>query len=222
MRVERVILGAVLVGSMGIQWWTTREQREALALLQAEVDRVSTSVEQLRRASSIRWGDPPVLGAPTARVMPEPLQAPPTASAAPVDEPEEPEPQQRPAAVRFDADAARAHVERTFERESSDSGWASDAQREVRENVSTHLPTTASVRTMDCRATLCRLEVDFPVEADFQETMGRPGALSRLWKGPSMARIERDATRGSVTIIGYLVRPGHPMPVEAPDGAQQD
>ncbi|AKQ64730.1 hypothetical protein A176_001642 [Myxococcus hansupus] len=54
------------------------------------------------------------------------------------------------------------------------------------------------------------------MEADFQEAMGRPGAMARLWQGPSVARFERDSARGSVTVIGYLVRPGYPMPVEGP------
>ncbi|NTX14744.1 hypothetical protein HUA76_28530 [Myxococcus sp. CA056] len=214
MRVERIIVGTLLVGSLVIQGLHAQNQREALALLRDELDRVSVSVEKLQRVSSARGSEP------LARLTLAPVrQASPTAAVAPAHELDEPLPPPPPAAVPFDANAARAHVERTFEHESSDSGWASEAQREIRENLSSHLPATASVRDLDCRATLCRLEVDFPVETDFQEAMGRPGAMARLWKGPSMARIDRDSTRGSVTVVGYLVRPGHPMPVEAPTGS---
>ena len=212
MRVERIIIGVVLVGSVALQRLDAREHQEALALLRGELDRVSSSVEQLQRTSSTQGSQPAAMDAPMPRATSPPALPSPPAVVAPSDEPDESPPPARPAAAPFDSNAARAHVERTFEQESSDSGWASDAQREVRENLSTLLPSTASVRGLDCRATLCRLEVDFPLETDFREAMGRPGAMVRLWKGPSLALIERDSARGSVTVIGYLVRQGHPMP----------
>ncbi|MFY2558417.1 hypothetical protein ACN469_12370 [Corallococcus terminator] len=212
MRVERIIIGVVLVGGLALQWLNAREQREALALLRGELDRVSLSVEQLQRTSSTHGSQLPALVAPGPRWTPPPVQPSQPTVVAPSDELDESLAPARPATAPFDSNAAQAHVERTFEQEASDSGWASDAQREVRESLSTLLPSTASVRGLDCRATLCRLEVDFPVETDFRSALGRPGAMGRLWKGPSLALIERDSARGSVTVIGYLVRQGHPMP----------
>lgn len=220
MNVERVIVGAVLVGGLGVQWWHSREQREELARLRDELGRVSATVQTLERrtfpalelmgAVTGEAGRAPVLAPPGMLQMPG---APgPVGESVPVAAVPPPA-----AAAAMDSTAAQAHVEQFFQTESADSGWAADAQREVRDNLSSLLPASASVRALDCRATLCRLELDFAEDASFREAMGRPGAMSRLWKGPSMARIERDASRGSVTLVGYLVRPGHPMPMPPSD-----
>ncbi|NTX56019.1 hypothetical protein, partial [Myxococcus sp. CA039A] len=58
MRVERIIVGTLLVGSLVIQGLHAQNQREALALLRDELDRVSVSVEKLQRVSSARGSEP--------------------------------------------------------------------------------------------------------------------------------------------------------------------
>ncbi|MFP2923936.1 hypothetical protein ACLESO_01715 [Pyxidicoccus sp. 3LG] len=181
-------------------------------MLREELVRVSTAVGKLERAASTprmapsaeRWARPELARAapPVAAV-----QSPPAAG-----EGEEP-PATAPApAAAFDATAMQAHVESLFQAESAESGWASEAQREVRDGISSLLPSTASVRALDCRASLCRLEVAYSSEEEFRQVMGPPGAMGRLWRGPSMVHLEKDPVRGTLTAVSYLVRPGHPMP----------
>ncbi|WP_342375200.1 hypothetical protein NVS55_28390 [Myxococcus stipitatus] len=212
MRAERIIVGAVFIGTLCFQWWSAQEQRESLASLQNELERVSTTVERLRD-STARAERNRAMEVWSAAPTQKPSHAQPTTGTVMSDEQEQTAPVHAPSKP-FDSDSAQSQVERAFEQESSDSGWASEAQREMRATLSSNLPTSASVRVLDCRTTLCRLEIDFPAETDFRETMGRPGGMARFWKGPSMARIERDAVRGSVTVVSYLVRMGHPMPFE--------
>lgn len=212
MRVGPVIVGAAVAGVLGMQFLQSREQREELSLLREELVRVSTAVEKLERVASTPRVAPPVepWGRPELARAAPPVAA---VQAAPAEaEDDAPPARERPPAAAFDESAMQAHVESLFQAESAESGWASEAQREVRDGISSLLPATASVRALDCRASLCRLEVSYSSEEEFRQVMGPPGVMGRLWRGPSMVHLEKDPSRGTVTAVSYLVRPGHPMP----------
>jgi hypothetical protein len=205
MRAGTIILGVAIIGGMGMQGLHLQSQREELSLLREELLRVSGTVGRLEQtlletaqAPVQPWAGPaPVHAAPPLAGI-QAAPAPVVAAQAPTA------PTPAPA---FDPAASPAELEASFQAESVDSGWASEAQREVRDTLASLLPTTASVRTLDCRATRCRLEVHFPAEAEFRTAMGSPGGMMRLWRGPAMSRVERDATRGTVTLVSYLMRP---------------
>lgn len=213
MRVGPVIMGAAVAGVLGMQFLQSREQREELSLLREELARVSTTVGKLERVAVTprvappveRWERPELARA--APPVAAAVQASPAAS-----EDDAPSDTARPPATAFDATAMKAHVESLFQAESAESGWASEAQREVHDGISSLLPSTASVRALDCRASLCRLEVAYSSEEEFRQVMSPPGAMGRLWRGPSMVHLEKDPHRGTVTAVSYLVRPGYPMP----------
>lgn len=213
MRAGLVIMGAAVIGGLGMQWVLVQEQREALSQLREELARSTLVIGKLEEAvsRSTRASARPWAGPELALVAPPIAGVPPTSGGD--EEAREAAVAEPPAAPDVDAPASRSQVEASFQAESVDSGWASSAQREVRDTLASMLPASALVRGLDCRATLCRLEVDFSAEAEFREVMGSPGALIRLWSGPAVTHFEKDPARGTVTLVSYLVRPGHEMPV---------
>ncbi len=207
--------GVLLVGMMALQWSRMEQQQREMALLREDMGSLARALKTMERAPSS--APPAVLAASPS------LTAPVAVARAPAPAALEHEEEEAPPAPRTrlpEPEEMLAHLESSFQTEPANSDWAAKAQREVRDNLSALLPPEAIVRSLDCRASLCRLEVTYTDEAQYRQVMGHPGATSMLWKGASMTHIEKDPVRGGISAVSYLSHPERSLPL--PPAAAQD
>src|SRR5690242_15694575 len=90
-----------------------------------------------------------------------------------------------------------SHVESVFRREREDLGWTSQVRRSLQERLATGLASEARVRSLECRASLCRLELLHSSEEQYQQFMLQSLHGGSLWEGATLsARKEHVAGNG--------------------------
>jgi len=114
-------------------------------------------------------------------------------------------------------------LERAFDAESHDGAWAMSAQRLAETAMQAMLPPRSAIRSVACRATLCRIESTHAVETDVKKFVNQlADPASRPWNGAFYAGPSaQDAHSGVVTVVTYLAREGATMPA-IPDSTADD
>jgi hypothetical protein len=112
---------------------------------------------------------------------------------------------------------------RAFNAESSDGGWARNAQRTAEDALAARLPPQSAISSVTCRATMCRIESTHASDVHartFVNQLADPE--SRPWNGAFYAGpVSQDPRSGVVTFVTYFGREGAAMPV-IPGGAEDD
>lgn len=114
---------------------------------------------------------------------------------------------------RWEKEAAshRAAVEDRFSSEPTDGAWASKARGDVSNHLAALLPATSSLRQVECRSTICRVEVVHPsveVSRNFVEQSFGLSSNSRVWNGAFMIEPETPNSDGTLASVIYLGREG--------------
>jgi hypothetical protein len=102
-----------------------------------------------------------------------------------------------------------AFVEAEFEREAVDRAW--DPSRELRGKLDKVLPQGSSIRELDCRSSMCRLESSHASVQDYEafaENFGIPRQGGAIWPGSGVFFIARQPEQQGepLTVVGYLAR----------------
>ncbi|MGH8537387.1 MAG: hypothetical protein ACREXM_13215 [Gammaproteobacteria bacterium] len=102
-------------------------------------------------------------------------------------------------------------IEASLEAEPVDSAWSGSTADRIREVFTGDELADASLQDIDCRATLCRVEVQHRDEAKLREFQRLfPFKVSQVLPRLMMHRIEN--ADGSITTNLYLARQGHRLP----------
>jgi hypothetical protein len=122
------------------------------------------------------------------------------------------------AAAASAGDDQRAQVARAFDAESDDASWNPDA--EIKSVVQAALPAGSTVRSLQCRSSLCRVETSHPDEqgqAAYVNSLSipRPGS-TRPFKGVLFDGGERTADGRELRSVTYVVRRGYAFPGAGP------
>jgi hypothetical protein len=114
-------------------------------------------------------------------------------------------------------EAERAHeaaVEAGFAAETVDRSWAGDARQDLRSRVAAVLPSPASLRDVDCRSTMCRVEMvcadTTELRSFFDNAFLR--TKDRVWNGATFAMPPQPNPDGSLGVVLYLAREGTSLP----------
>ena len=113
--------------------------------------------------------------------------------------------------------APRERIARAFSSEKSDPTWAQQAQRTAEARLRRNLPAGVTLRAVECRTSLCRIETtheNMDVYQRFVE-MAFMKMDTQVWNGASFSTpVEADgAERGfPVAIVSYLAREGRALP----------
>jgi hypothetical protein len=99
----------------------------------------------------------------------------------------------------------RDSLEARFYGESNEPQWARDAQLRARAHIMESLPTGSTVRDVQCRASLCRVETLHTNEETYQEFL-QSTMRAAPWEGQVMMTVLRRGDDGSVTSVAYLGR----------------
>jgi hypothetical protein len=111
-------------------------------------------------------------------------------------------------------DGQRSAAARSFDAEADDPSWNPDS--EIEALVQAALPSGATLRSVVCRSTLCRVETSHPDTASQQAyastlSMPRPGG-PQPFKGVLFDSAKATVDGRELRSITYLVRSGHVFP----------
>jgi hypothetical protein len=183
---------------------------ERLDRLERELETVRAEVAQLRRERD-DWSERSGFeAAPTGDEAGAQLAGP--SAALPADE-------GAPAIDRpgHSAEAYVAFVADRFEREDSDPAW--DPAPELSAKIDAVLPAGSSVRALDCRASLCRVETahsDEETLEGFNRHFMLLGGEAPIWSGASVFHVAQRPERegDQVVAVAYLARSSLPVAAE--------
>ncbi|HTN85838.1 MAG TPA: hypothetical protein VL242_19195 [Sorangium sp.] len=108
----------------------------------------------------------------------------------------------------FSIEEAIDHVQTDFSRQAQDPGWTREMEDKVAENLRTALA-GGMIQAVDCRVSVCRIELLYRGEEQYRQAMNGVSALSDS---------EKVATKGAERadqqwpMIVYLARHGTELP----------
>jgi hypothetical protein len=203
------VAGAWSLGSF-IQQQHAREELQAL----------SSRVEALAMAP--REQPPAREEAPTPVVREVRVEVPVPAPAAPVAEPQ-PLPGPVAAPQPPPVEVVSDRIEERFGTEPPDTAWARDAEHTAAGGVRAALPEHSLLRSVECRASMCRIETEH-ADLDGSQSFVRTAFMTpgrQVWNGGFLSMRAGDSTDGKVVTVTYLAREGRELPMQellAPEG----
>ncbi|HXU63869.1 MAG TPA: hypothetical protein VN962_19360 [Polyangia bacterium] len=112
-------------------------------------------------------------------------------------------------------DSAHYHEEyqAVFARETADQAWAARAEEVARAKLGAVLPEGSRIRSVECRATLCRVETAHRDKSSYF-TFGRRAFVSgdgRLWNAATFS-VPADPAFSEPVMVSYVAREGYDLP----------
>jgi hypothetical protein len=202
--IARYVTGAVVVVAMATgavcEWARTMAKLDASErAARSEASRIAALEEHLSQMQDTVA----LQGARAAQAFANPTQnreSPAPATAAP----EAPPAPTAPAVSMGDMQDA---VESKFVSDKQDVSWSRPAADRARTTILALLPEGSRLDSIDCRASMCRVEVTHPDERSFHQfTLAPSRALDRAWPGSSMVALLRTEPNGEVVSVSYLGR----------------
>jgi hypothetical protein len=114
-------------------------------------------------------------------------------------------------------EATRAHqtsVEAGFAAEKVDRAWAAEVRQDLRDRAAALLPSSSSLRDVDCRSSMCRMEMVVADAAAAQRYIASAFASPehRIWNGSLFVMPRQTNPDGTVGVVMYLGREGTSLP----------
>lgn len=104
-------------------------------------------------------------------------------------------------------------LERRFEAEPFDSAWSARATREATRALSTDLPEGTTLKKLECRSSLCRVDT-LHASLDAFRTFASTSLLGRerrIWNGGVSTMVTDESDHG-VTAVTYIAKEGESVP----------
>ncbi|MGK3984788.1 hypothetical protein WME99_17210 [Sorangium sp. So ce136] len=195
-------LMALGITGAGITWFTAAPSPQPLKSSRRPA--VAAAAEPAPRAPG---GGARPRSAPRAAALAEPPPPPP--------QPREAEPERDGGdAGRVEPAVIRERLDERFARERRDPAWTVDAQRTAESRVAGAIPETSEVRSIECRASMCRIETTHQDLNQYQQFVHRAfmNPETHLWNGGFFATLLGEPADGRVTTVAYLAREGEALP----------
>lgn len=130
-------------------------------------------------------------------------------------------PVEGPASLEADAAAApaspaelREHLDASFDQQAADATWSGPARLQITQKLAALMPPSSTMKAVECRATMCRLEMVYDDLAQYQAFMSRLSPEALPWNGTLFATPLGDPAVGPVTFVAFLSRDGQPLAVD--------
>jgi hypothetical protein len=112
----------------------------------------------------------------------------------------------------YDGRDAMALLKDAYLHEKKDSAWSDKAVQQINQAYATHLPEGATLRSVECRTSICRMELRYKDEESHHQFVKQTlFAREGMWNGPISAIIT-DRNEGDVGGLVYFGRQGHSFP----------
>lgn len=113
-------------------------------------------------------------------------------------------------ATQDELDEPESELELQFEREEADSRWARGAEHAIEDKLvrqASHLETVSSV---ECRASMCRIETIHKTPADILPFFGTTFAdpTTRIWETQTVLQSRADDESDETVVVSYVTREG--------------
>jgi hypothetical protein len=200
----------VTVGAaLALHFVERRHQDDQLDVVRAEVASLSRSLKEGRDRSTPEGGSPPAVAhLSPIRFQPLPVEERPEreASSAAAKAPAE----RRPLEVA----EIRDQLEAKFLQERGGGGeWTVEAQRAARTKLFAAMPETSTLRSVECRASMCRIETTHKDLDHYQQFMMSAfmSPTTKVGNGGVFSAPTISTDGGEVTAVSYLARDGEPI-----------
>jgi hypothetical protein len=103
----------------------------------------------------------------------------------------------------------------TFSAQRVDASWAGTAQNLASERLRATLPEGSEVRSVECRASLCRIETSHTDEQRYESFVRQTflDPKTQLWNGGLFSTTLDDGqSEGRLVMVSYLAREGQAVP----------
>lgn len=119
-----------------------------------------------------------------------------------------------------------AHVDSVWEDQEVDRGWS--PERQVSADIARVLPSGSRLNAVECRTSMCRLELAHPDVDTHNEFMMTalvpppslaPGQeFKPVWQGMTMFKVDKPEPGKPLTTVAYFVRPDYDLPPPDEEG----
>jgi hypothetical protein len=206
MRAWPFVLVALAGGAVAFEGWQEKHHRAEIAAMErriAAIDGAMSATGQRVSALSLAEARTAIIAQAGAL------------SAAPTDPPKPAE--SAPATPKMTSQEVEAHVASAHAAEAVDRAWAPEAQRTLLAGLREDLPARSSLHRVDCRTSVCRIEVSHPGRAEDMQFVEHVQKGDAIWSGAGMVT-RTFGEDGSIEAVIYLAREGHglPFPSEPP------
>ncbi|WP_437512649.1 hypothetical protein [Sorangium sp. So ce1099] len=220
-RIGQVLTALAVIGAVTIfvlEWRRQKAQEAELARVRAEMGELSRDLEEARggtaSAESVRRLERRLEAAARPDAAPRPASGEEAeASGQPDDEEGESPTPAEPRPV--DMAAVSARIQDVFTQQGTDAQWTARASQTAREKLSSALPDRSSLRTVECRSSMCRIETEHDDMAQMQQFMQEAfmDPQKRPWNGGFFAMPVSDPDTGKVVVVSYLAREDEELPI---------
>ncbi|NTX08115.1 hypothetical protein [Myxococcus sp. CA040A] len=147
--------------------------------------------------------------------VPSPLAPEPTAPTPELASPT-PETVVTPTPSPVSTEQVRQRLEDYFGDESFDTAWARSAEQQAKDGVRAALPVPSQLRSVECRASLCRIETEHG-DSEQSLTFVRTAFMDperQVWNAAFVTVRGADSTDDHIVTVTYLAREGVDLPME--------
>ncbi len=105
---------------------------------------------------------------------------------------------------------ARNHLDSIFSRERRDAGWTENMRQLLGSSGGPVLPKGSSTLSIDCRESICRIEIVHQALEHHRQFVQRAfrDPRTRLSNGANFSAVRQDATAGKIVTVSYIGREG--------------
>ena len=111
-----------------------------------------------------------------------------------------------------------AYATNVYERQTYDRTWADGARRGIEERLRTLTDPAARPGRIDCRSTLCRLDISVSGGVENAESYLHRTIRGGIWQGEAMYTRTPPDAQGNVTLTMLMAKPGEALPEETLTG----
>jgi hypothetical protein len=192
----------------GCAFYLVEQRRSDAAITQLSSDVAHLLKTQARTAEDARHHNA-AAPAPTHEAAPmDPVddeEAPTTERPATIEAATAPE-----RALPVESAVLRERMDQRFADERTDPSWAVDARQRAQSRLAAVLPATSEVRSIECRATMCRIESVHADLGEYQQFVreGFVNADTQVWNGGFLALRKEPSVDGKLATVVYVARDG--------------
>jgi hypothetical protein len=124
---------------------------------------------------------------------------------------------ERPKQPQPTMDDMQTGLDRVFYSAPRDRSWGAEAEGTVRNALKRTMPEGSQMESLNCTASLCRIETTHASPGDYQKFVEASitGPESGLWNGAAFSSVVRD-DRGELTVVSFIAREGTELPMVQP------